>query len=80
MLTDEVRKFTDDDIRAAVKLLETTGFDIDLAIACLRPELSADQHEAAEQVLRYVDFDYPAARQLLIVTNSFREVLSLKSS
>lgn len=80
MLTDEVRKFTDDDVRAAVKLLEATDFDVDLAVAYVAPSASPDQALAAGHVLHLMGLDYAAAKQLLIVTHSFREILGLQSS
>lgn len=70
MSSGQVRKFTDDDFRRAVKLLEVMGGDLDAALSTLA---------AARSVLESLDYDFTAAKQLVIVTDSFRDVLGLKA-
>lgn len=84
-LTNEVRKFQDDDFRAAVKLLEvaegnpTTAIRLLERVRGLRPE-ELQVVVVARDVLDRLDDDIEAAKQLVIVTDSFREVLGIKPS
>ena len=78
-LTNEVRKFTDDDFRAAVAVLNCCSFDLDHAIRCL--EICSTSHSALNGMLglcENLENDYEAAKQLLIVTDSFRALLGMK--
>lgn len=81
MLTDEVRKFTDDDFRAAVRLLESSGNDLDRAQWAIRCASTYSKESiAAVDVLARLNGEASFAVQLLIVTDSFRDVLGLPSS
>ncbi len=85
MLTNEVRKFTDDDLRSAVKLLDLTGNDSTAAIEVLKSVAHVEtvvysQVLASHEILSRLDNDFEAAQQLVIVARSFREMLGLNPS
>lgn len=74
-LIDEVRKFTDDDIRFAVAFLEMHEFNLDRAI-----QIVEANDPAAACLLDTMSNDTAATVQLLIVTDSFRNILGLTSN
>jgi len=97
MLTDEVRKFTDDDMSKCAAFLDMLNRNDMAAIQIL--EIASWFHESgnavpesnecdngkavllpAIELLALLDHDIAAARQLVIVTNSFRDLLGIKPS
>ncbi len=82
--TNEVRTFRDDDFRAAVRLLEAFDMNLEFALSYIKlvrtSSVNKEQLLAMAAVADRLECDCEAMVQLLIVTDSFRDVLGLKSS
>ena len=74
-ITEQVHKFNDEDFRCAVRLLEATGDNLDLAVQTVTSSKLVD---SANLLLQRLEWDAEAAKQLLILTKSFREILGVK--
>jgi hypothetical protein len=74
-IIDDARKFSEADFRCAVRLLDAAGDNLDLAV---RVVTGSNLVDSANLLLQRLEWDAEAARQLLILTKSFREILGVK--